>query len=168
MPSISFIVPTVGRSTLGAALDSITTQMDSGDELLIKYDLTASWGNATRNELLQRAKGDFLMFMDDDDIFTAGAIKKVREHIGKEPARLHLFRMRYVTGRELWLAPVVLVGNVSTQMIAVPNVPEALGRFGDRYEGDYDFIVSSMRSFGTPIFIPEVISIYRPHERLNR
>ena len=45
-------------------------------------------------------------------------------------------------------------------MLCVPNTPGQLGQWGDRYEGDYDFIHSTMALRGdTPVLHPDVIAL---------
>ena len=54
--------------------------------------------------------------------------------------------MRYVDNRGdiLWKDPVVMEGNIGTPSLVMPNRPAWLGQWGDRYEGDYDFLRSTL------------------------
>jgi len=140
---LSIIVASQGRPSLSATLDSAASQMRPGDELLVDVNDDAPWGHAARNRLMPRAAGTHLAFMDDDDRYAKGALDAVRHAIADEPTRVHIFRMRYQDGRVLWGTPEAVCGNVSTQMVVVPN-DEHLGRWGDRYEGDLDFIVATL------------------------
>jgi hypothetical protein len=60
------------------------------------------------------------------------------------------------------------VGYVSTQMMVVPNVPSLLGRWSERYEGDYDFAASTLELRGdSPVLHDDVIALLGApaHER---
>jgi glycosyltransferase involved in cell wall biosynthesis len=159
---LSIIVASSGRPTLARTLDSAATQMLPGDELLVSVNDDAPWGHRARNELMTRARGDSLLFMDDDDEYADGALVAVRAALDIEPSRMHVFRMRYPNGDTIWRTPALICGNVSTQMVVVPNVPERRGWWGDRYEGDYDFIASTARLAGQPVWHEEVIALCRP------
>jgi glycosyltransferase involved in cell wall biosynthesis len=140
MPTLSVLVASSGRSTLARTLLSISPQLTAGDELLVDVNDDAPWGHAARNRMMLRARGDFLLFMDDDDVYTDGALALVRAHVAGMHDRVHIFQMRYGNGRPLWEAPGLRCGNVSTQVVCVPNSSDLLGEWGERYEGDWDFI----------------------------
>jgi len=159
---LSIIVASSGRSTLPRTVESIVTQMLPGDELLVDVNDDAPWGHTARNRLMPRAEGDFLLFIDDDDIYLPGAFEIVRAAVADEPDRVHMFKMRYADGQELWRTQTVECGNVSTQMVVAPNPPGQLGHWGDRYEGDFDFIESSCRQQGEPLWHEDVIALVRP------
>jgi glycosyltransferase involved in cell wall biosynthesis len=158
--TVSVIVAASGRPTLPAAVASVAAQLRAGDELLVDVNDDAPWGHAARNRLMLRARGDWLAFLDDDDEWAPD----VRKHLDNlEPARIHIFRMEYPNGARIWDGPVLRVGNVSTQMIAVPNNLSVLGRWGDRYEGDWDFISSTQaRLHHDPAWHEQTIALVRP------
>ena len=123
--------------------------MCPGDELLVDVNDDAPWGHRARNRMMERACGDALLFMDDDDMYLVEAFRIVRAAFAAAPDGIHLFKIRYPDGRELWVDPIVRQGNVSTQMVCVPNDFSRIGRWGDRYEGDLDFIVGTVANFET-------------------
>lgn len=136
--------------------------MDVRDELIVVVDQCAPWGHASRNRAMQWAKGDWLLFQDDDDISAPGALTAVRAAVqAGDPNALHLFRMRYADGRELWTDREIRCGNVSTQMVAVPNRPP-FARWNEAlYEGDFSFISETAKHH--PVLWHEtVISLVRP------
>lgn len=170
MTSVSVIVASCGRPSLRATLASVSPQLRPGDELLVDVNDDAPWGHEARNRLMPRARGDFLMFLDDDDVWVEGAREVIEWRLSADKSRmqsLHMFRMQYSNGQTLWIQPVVACGNVSTQMFAVPNdwVGQdswglaRLPRWGARYEGDWDFIEAADNEFGT-VWHPEVITLY--------
>ena len=165
--SLSVIIASSGRSTLPRALESASSQMLPGDELLLSVNDNAPWGHAARNEMMARADGDALVFLDDDDIYLPGALDAVRDALEREPARVHIFRMVYgdssaAPGAYVWTAPELVEGQVSTQTIVAPNWPDKLGSWGDRYAGDFDFARSTCDLAGEPAWHENVIAVYRP------
>lgn len=180
--SISFIVPTIGRSSLARTLHSIRTQQDPDDEILVVGDGPAiqrvaeahggrfiacprgqDWGATERQAGIRAATRAYLAFMDDDDIYLAGARAAMAQSIAAAPHRPTLFRMVYAEhGLVLWYHPAILEGNVSTQMMLLPNDVTRLGRWGTRYEGDLDFLRSSTWADQDFVWRPEVIACIRP------
>jgi len=58
---------------------------------------------------------------------------------------------------------MLIQGNVGAPCIVTPHVPGLLGTWGDRYEGDFDFIKSTMDLWGgEPDWRDDVIAICRP------
>jgi glycosyltransferase involved in cell wall biosynthesis len=138
-------------------------QVRHEDETLISINSNAPFGHAARNQLMLAARGNALCFMDDDDVYVPGALDVIRAAFEADPTCMHMFRMRYADGRELWRTTDVSCGNVSTQMVVCPNNQPMLGRFGEGvYEGDYHFIKSSMDRFGQMVWHQEMIALVRP------
>lgn len=158
--SLSIIIASSGRRTLARTVQSVVTQLEPGDELIVDVNDDAPWGHAARNRQLRRARGRHLLFMDDDDVYVPGALRHVRAACAQEPRRIHLFRMRYPGGGELWHEQKVVCGNVSTQMVVVPR-RGLRARWGDRYEGDFDFIAAAVGQFGEPVWHETVIAQVR-------
>jgi glycosyltransferase involved in cell wall biosynthesis len=164
-PTFSVIIPTVGRPLLSRVLGEVVPQLGAEDEVLVvgdgrqpeaermvreadprvrylEFESAHCWGHPQRNWAMERARGTHLLSLDDDDALRSGALEAVRSVSSRFPDRPLAFRVQY--GSELlWREPRVACGNVTTQMFVVPNVKERLGRWGDRYEGDYDFIRST-------------------------
>ena len=71
--------------------------------------------------------------------------------------------MRYCDGRTLTPTLPIRVGTVGTPMICVPNHLEKLGTWSERYEGDHDFLASTMRLRGDqPILHGDVVAEVTP------
>lgn len=106
----------------------------------------SAWGHPQRNFAMPQATGAYLAFLDDDDIWTPDAYEQIQRALdmGEASTRLHIFRMRYPDGAVLWARPQVAPGNVGTPMLVVANDPAMLGRWGNRYEGDFDFLTSTL------------------------
>jgi glycosyltransferase involved in cell wall biosynthesis len=166
--TFSVIVPTRGRKTILPALQSITEQLEPGDEVLVRCSRDEDFGNAARRSMIERAKGTHLLFMDDDDQFARGALATMRRFARENPGRIGIFRMRYLDGRVLWTEPVLRLRNVSSQMLCVPNVPGKLGRWESaEYPrvADYEFVRATAELQGEPIFRDEIVAHIRSDRR---
>ena len=175
--SVTVIVPTIGRPTLRATLDSIppdwkTVVVADGVDAMVKAhrivngDATLTWttvtedvGHSQRNKGMTFAKTDWLAFMDDDDTYAPNVQVDLDERVP------HIFQMRYPGGRTLWTEPLVRHGMVGTPMFIVPNDPERLGRWPSHRSGDFDFIRDTCGMYDQPPrFVEQVIALVRPHE----
>lgn len=140
--TISFIIPTIGRDSLKRTLASI--EKWPGDEILVIQHAPPSgnWGNAERQEGTNKAKCDYLAFIDDDDVYIPAhremMDKAIRENPNKNPI---LFRMQYPNGRIIWHKKWIKNGNVGAPMILVPNEKEMLYGWDQKHSwADYLFI----------------------------
>lgn len=162
MSTLSIIVASSGRPALEQTLASIEGQRRQHDEVLVSINSDCPWGHAARNQLMPAARGDSLMFIDDDDVYLPGALDLARGAMAQEPNRVHIFRMEHPSCGLIWKEQKLAVGNVSTQMVVVPNRPLMLGTWGDRYQGDYDFIAGTLDRQPHPVWHAETLALYRP------
>lgn len=163
LPSLSVLVASCGRRSLSATLDSIAINLSPGDQLIVDVNHDGDYGNEARNRMMAVATGDYLIFMDDDDCYVRGAFDAIRSGIATAMGSVHMFRMSVPSwGRVLWTDEAVREGNVSTQMVAVPNEPAKLGRWSERYAADYDFIRSTCDLAGEPVWHVDVIALVQP------
>ena len=140
-PSISFVIPSMNRKTLHDTIASI--ELWPEDELLVEFDIPPSgrWGNDQRNNAMLRAKGDYLAFIDDDDIYVLGHRRMMQKAMIDNPGCLNLFKMQYPNGDILWATPQKVPGNISTAMILIPNKPKLLYHWKDgRNMADFIFV----------------------------
>lgn len=161
--SLSIITPTMGRASLRDALASVVGQLLPGDEHLVIGDgrqpaaaalcaefgaayhdgpETHTYGTAQRDHGISIAAGEYVLFLDDDDVFTADALATVRAAIAEHPCTPLVFRMDTPHSGILWRTPVVVCGNVGTPMIVTPRYGDLpLWHDGaDPYTGDHRFI----------------------------
>ena len=181
--TLSVIVPTLGRETLAATLESILPQLAGGDEVLVVADgpqpaaaavvrgagsdhiryfehgPTGAKGNSQRNAGIARAAGDYLLFMDDDDVYVRGALAKIRDAARADSGRSFVFRMDNY-GTILWRARRLSYGDVGTPMFVAPNVRGSVPEWRD---SDYDFACDFVARHGPPVWREEVVAVVRPH-----
>jgi glycosyltransferase involved in cell wall biosynthesis len=175
-PTLSIVSPTQGRAMLERMLDSGVDQLRHGDEWLIvvdRHDMSIAdqraiarrivpyvyqvrilshdagrhdFGHSQINHGMAQASGDWLVHMDDDDVFTPGALAAIRAAIVALPAPCPLL-FRFVTpwGQTLWQPQdrdrgTVREGAIGGHCLVHPNVSQRIPTFTSRYEGDFDAI----------------------------
>lgn len=187
--TLSVIVPTPDGGFLGALFDSIRPQLCEGDEVIVVgdthselledvrlqvlgegfrwFELNAgrhAWGHPQINLGIANARGDYLVFIDDDDVFSGDAFVSIRRAIRSlsEPGPL-MFKFRSSRYGTLWQEKEIAVGKIGGHEFVVPNIPERLGEWSDRYEGDFDFISSTLAKWPTNSLTwqPEIIALAR-------
>lgn len=169
MVTLSIIVPTIGRRILRKLLREVIPQLNPGDEVLVIADgpqpyarrivtgihpqvhyheteQTRCWGHPQRNWAIQIAKASHVVSFDDDDALLPNSLAAIRTNALATPDRPMIFRMKH-RSLTLWFTPELVCGNVSTQMFVVPNNRLRLGTWGNRYEGDLDFITSTAQLY---------------------
>ncbi len=165
-PTVSVIVPTRDRQEeLVRALASVAPQLHPGDEVVVVADATGDWGATPRTSAMNRAAGDYLVFLDDDDVLVPDALESVRRAVAENPNRPHLFRMKRGPQGDLLPGPREIgTGNVSSQMFVCPNDPARFGTWTTRYEGDHDFIRGTIANYpeGALVWRDEVLAVWRP------
>lgn len=192
MKTLSVIVPTPDGGRLDRLAASLDGQLRDGDEVVVCLDTHSNklwdlrtwidqvpqwrfiafdagrhaWGHPQINHAMEHARGDYLVFQDDDDVFAADALVNIRRAVRHvDPPRPHIFKFRIARagglvlpqGRELGL------GKIGGHCLVTPNVPEKLGKWTDRYEGDWDFIEETLRLWEPvePVWRQEVITLAR-------
>lgn len=179
---LTVITPTVARDSLRATLASIAPQLRLGDEHIVIGDgpqpdaaamcsefvvsyrdgpQSHSWGTAQRDYAISIARGDWLLFCDDDDVFTPDALDTVRRVVTDNPTTPHIFRMqRSLYHDVLWTDQDVRMGNVGTPMIVTPRYDE-MPRWVDEwhaYTADHRFAKALTDAHGV-VWREEVICL---------
>jgi glycosyltransferase involved in cell wall biosynthesis len=195
-PSLSILIPTRFTSKpLHRALLSIQKQIGPDDEVLIAIDTHSEksptivetvesfgpqfkwfevdsghhcFGHCQMNFLLNKASKDYIVGNDDDDIFAKGAfdsIRKVAKELPEPMVMLFKF-IPYFNRTPLWKEKKLVMGQVGGHELVLPNVKSKLGKFTCRYEGDFDWILSSCWLWDYKIYWAEqIIAIARPGEK---
>jgi hypothetical protein len=169
MPLLSVVVASIGRPQIQRAFASLEYQSAQVDyEVLVagdehdgplpqlkqfvasmgpRYRYLATdaglhcWGNLNRQAVLPEARGEWIIYLDDDDILSNQALESIVAAIRSQPTpRPLLFRFLTRWRQVLWDEPRLLPGRISGQCIVFPNVPERMGVWGADYEGDFQFI----------------------------
>jgi hypothetical protein len=183
--TISYLVPTVGRPSLEAALHSIRSQAMPGDQVIVisEWESVAErvkplgcefvkcppgrdWGSTERNtvQAMGVATGDYLAFLDDDDEAVVGSRVAMETALTQHPGQPCIFKMHYpVAGHTLWAHKDLSQGNVGTPMFVLPNDSSKLGTWGTEYGGDYQFIKSCQWDRFDYIWVDAVIARIRPN-----
>lgn len=172
---LTVIVPTKGRSSLRDTLDSIPSWVEvivvaDGEEVEAQIAQECKYvtllqtgpsavGHPQRTFGMQQAHGEWLAFMDDDDVYTPEAFDSFRKH--KDSAYPVLFKMRFEDGVTLWNRHDVSEGNVGTPMILCRNRPDRLGKWVPRRCGDYHFIHETVTLCGGVIWDETVVAEIR-------
>ncbi len=193
--SITIIIPTCGRRSIDRAVLSYLPQMHPGDELLVMGDtiegdlieteaiLTKYWplvryipvkherhsfGHSEINDGLDLAKNSWIVGCDDDDVATPDALASIRAVVSQldEPVPL-LFRFRSYVGHIFWDTPgTVRECHIGGHCLVTPNLPGKVGRYTERYNGDYDYIVDTLSRWppDSALWVDKLIAIARPSE----
>ena len=127
-----------------------------------------TWGHDGLNHGMTVARGEYLTFNDDDDVYCTGAFDAMREAIREltSPAPL-LFKFRAHFGMTYWhTRGFVAQAHIGGHCIVTPNLPSLLGQWSERYEGDYDFIAGTLELWSRvgvePVWCDRLIAIARP------
>lgn len=105
-----------------------------------------NWGNPQRNWAMDRAKGEFLVFLDDDDDPHPRGLQFIKQGAARNPDRVHMFRVHCPFGF-LPYGGKVIPCHVSGQCIIPPNDKKKLGRWSGKYSADMDFITGTLAHY---------------------
>jgi len=123
--------------------------------------------NCQINHGLTLATGQHISVNDDDDIWTDNARDLMRRGTEVWPDAVLLYQYRSYYGRQVyWHTPGLLLrDHIGGHSVVAPNVQDKLGRFACAYNGDFDYVESTVNNFGGPskaIWISDLIAIARP------
>jgi len=125
------------------------------------------WGHCQLNKAIDECKkGNWILANDDDDIFSQGTFKAVRNTIKTldEPRPIMVRFRRSGGGRFCvqWAEKVITYGLISGHCIIAPK-DERIGKFTCRYPGDFDFVTSTVKNHNKVIHWDEtIVAIGRP------
>ncbi len=175
---LSIIIPTIGRPELRRTLESLEAAgIRSTDEVFVIADgkhpearlicedfqgllnlqyletrKTGGFGGHQRNVGMGLAKGTHVLFMDDDDRYTAGALEVVRKAVSASPNAPHFFKMESMTDRRpwkrIWEEKRVFLGNVGSPMFVFPIIDGLLGTWPMSHCSDFGFVSDTIPRFG--------------------
>lgn len=122
------------------------------------------WGHLACNKALSHVKTTHVWRIDDDDVACDGAIDVIKDGIADYPQSVLIYKMFFgkghpASGITLWREPQARMGSIGTPMVVAP-VCDA--RYGERYEGDFDYLTAVIEEFGEPVWMEDVIAEIRP------
>lgn len=143
IPTITCISPTFGRTTIADLATAIVPQLKTGDEFILVGDgpvplaeevarmvpgvtymhtpeRKGDYGCTPWDYAIERANGDYIWFMGDDDLPTEHAFEIIRGKLSQDPLKnsMHVFAMLH-TGRIL--KRTIAMCQVSNQQVVVPR-----------------------------------------------
>lgn len=166
---LSLITPTMNRTTLPKAANSVFPQLRSTDEWIVVGDgvwpnlpedarvrrfgtpKTGRMGNYQRDLGVWAAEKDFLVFLDDDDQLLEGALDRIREGIALQPEIPHFFCLECSWGVTMGRDARVALHDVAGAQFVPPNRKPLLGRWETgnfEMDTEFDFIAKTLEAFG--------------------
>lgn len=185
-PSITIVVPTIGRPSLSATLRSFADELSPEDHVFVAADgddvgdlvrnfandsvaqwtyshwgeRLGHWGHPIRNLAFDQIETDYVWTIDDDDVAAPFALNIIRE----TEADWAIYKMHFgdnhpASGITCWREPILRHGDIGTPMIVAKP---GNSRFGHRYEGDWDYAQRLYAEYGEPDWDERVIALIRP------
>lgn len=151
-------------------MESATSQMQPGDELIVAFDDSGDAGDTARNRVMGSARGTHLTFVDDDDEYRPGALDVIRRFAEEHPDRIGIFRVSNDVYGPYWVEEDPDFYGTQTGMFVVPNIPGRLGTWGSPpwakpgRAGDYRFLTETVALQGRPLWRTEVIQDIAPEK----
>lgn len=156
--SLAYIIPTLGRTTLGRAVDSVRSQMRERDQIFVVGDgqrdaarqamaerqcdnlfylefHRPSWGSAQCDYVTPLVSAKFICYLGDDDQAAPGALDVIRRKVAEHADRPHLFAYVPPGGNPPFRGGSIAEGYVSGQQIVVPNDRWRIPRYANPEEG---------------------------------
>jgi glycosyltransferase involved in cell wall biosynthesis len=124
---------------------------------------TRDFGNSQRNFAYQWAHGDWIVHMDDDDIFTEDAFIKIRKAILQVPTDgIFMFKVKAPWGEVVWTSTKDFAqGNLCTIQMVIPNHRIKLPAWPKRQGGNIPFFNALREQFSVS-WRSEIIAVCRP------
>lgn len=186
MTTLSVLIPTLGRTSLGRAVQSVLMQLGPEDELIVVADgpsnparrtmldawdkraryvethPTRIWGAYQYDIGASMARGDFLVHLPDDDYMAVGAIEKIRERVSKLPPGVHVFSfLEEHSGGKIFYGRME-AGEVSGNQIVVPRLPHRAVWSDDTKDTfDHSYLHRAMVLWGQtrPYYSRDIIAV---------
>ena len=183
MVQLSILIVTIGRDTLSRTFESIVEQLDECDFLYIAIDGPAFyekaklqidayrnsfkckiivfehpvnvgfWGNELRTFYQTKLEGDYIMYSDDDDVYTRNALSHIRNAIGNKRGKLFVFKMclcydnHRLVPQGNSMEKVFRFTNIGAPCGVVANEPSKLGVWPPTGGGDCEFWTQTAQKF---------------------
>lgn len=186
---ISVITPTAGSrgGLLNLLIDSLALFLKPGDEHIVVWDTPhdkidshssqftrhfhynepgSTFGNAQRDFAVRQARGDCLVWCDDDDLLCNAGIEKLHS-LPPEPGKAHVFTMLY-PGSIAFLRALpagVRPGRIGGPQLVMPRGP-LVPRWMDNntYMADWHVIKQAVTRFQFEFHPQLVLPMVRPFD----
>lgn len=143
-------------------------QWRDGRMTFVRGSVSDGSGNPQRDLGIQVARGTHLCFLDDDDVYTPGALTTMRA--AARPDRVVVCRVRLAPmhgHRVIWKEPVLELDNVSGLGLVCPRVSGLPGWKGHPLYAprgaDYQWAADVCDLLGTrPLFEDHLVAVARP------
>jgi glycosyltransferase involved in cell wall biosynthesis len=90
------------------------------------------WGNRARQLAQDKATGDYLVYVDDDDVFLDGALATMRAWVESNPGCIGIFQRKSDAFPAQPHAHRLTPGMVCPQNFLIPNRPGLVARWGEQ------------------------------------
>jgi len=125
------------------------------------------FGHSQINFALEQANGTHIHINDDDDIWTPNARDLMRRATNVWPDQPLLFQFESYYARQVFWVPgyagYLQRDYIGGHCLLAPNIKGKVGRYTRVYNGDFDYVESTINNFGgSAIWISEKIAIARP------
>lgn len=181
MPNLSVICPTIGRVSILDTIAAYLPQLSKDDEFIVVADgpipearalcsslpLTyletpehiGDYGCTPCDYAIERAKGDYVLFIGDDDLPTSEAVSIIKKGLSLRPELPHLFAT-YHTNRVL--LDSLECGHVTGQQIVIPRDMSKMPKMADvEYNywrvSDWVFITKVVKAWRGVVYHPDII-----------
>lgn len=153
------------NNDFAASLSSVSPLCREYDAKYYEFDGGQHcYGHPQRNYGQAIATTPWLAYLQDDDIWTEGALTVILDSIKRLPHCPRLFRTHTWQCGVVWKRQELYEGNIDANCIVVPNIPTKLGTWAMRYAGDFDFIKETCALWDNEVIWEEyVIARGRPN-----
>jgi Glycosyl transferase family 2 len=127
-----------------------------------------AWGHPQRNHGAGVARGQYLSYLGDDDIYLPHAFQSIGRALRRHEADPRVFLFRWIAPwkQVYWeQAGFLAQDHIDAECIVCPNSPLHLGVWTNRYQGDFDFIRETVDRWGgveRVVWQPELIAQAQP------
>lgn len=195
--SLHVVVPTIGRKSIFRLLDSIAPQLQPQDLVTISFDgqdtsdvfdevvarlqgmvgsnvalmegtPAKDSGNSGRDKYRSRG-GDFVLFADDDNYYTAEAFNTIRSIVRHDLEAFYIFRTNLTSDGKIvpnpWESATIELGKIDTGCGVTPvrYMPVSDWKSGATYLMDYFFLKRISRHAPRTYFIDYVTYVHSGH-----
>lgn len=159
----------IGAEPIESNLEYAAAVSKQYDARYVEYDGGIHcFGHPQRNYGQSIAIGRWLAWLQDDDVWTPGAVDEILKSIDVSDDNVNnlvprIFRTQTWQAGVVWKDQAIREANVDADCIVALNYPDRLGEWINRYCGDFDFIQQTCKLWDNQVKWEEfVIAVGRP------